>query len=559
MSLLLLLTLLAFVLVFIRENPRNSVVPSLLLLYPGITVIPVKLFCTTAATPRPKAFRHRPRPRKIAPTVPVYTSTRILIAAHTRGLAESLANILTPVGYALTMLNEPTAVELARELPGCVASQKPHLILLELKQNVDALAELRALDSKTPVIIMLTAARPEVAFQASRLGAEDLLLMSNSDEEIVDAVVRVLTREPSAPPPVAPPVAAPQMLRAAAPRTLANPSPETPALGPQDHALFGRHPHMAEIRETIAKVATTAATVLIRGESGVGKEIVARMIFARSPRADKPFIKVNCAAIPNDLLESELFGYEAGAFTGAVKAKPGKFELAHTGTLFLDEIAEMAPQLQAKLLHVLQDGEFARLGAKHDVKVDVRLLCATNKLLEQRVADGLFREDLFYRINVVSMHIPPLRERRDEILPLMRFFLDKYAAQYNRPPAAFSEEAEQAILRHAWPGNIRELENLCKRFVIVGGETQILREMALHFSEAHPVVAAPVPVPAAPSTNEPIYAIGKRASLEAEAVAIRRTLEETHWNRKEAARRLQMSYKSLLNRLKVLEGMGQIV
>jgi DNA-binding NtrC family response regulator len=312
---------------------------------------------------------------------------------------------------------------------------------------------------------------------------------------------------------------------------------------------------MAEIRETIAKVATTAATVLIRGESGVGKEIVARMIFTRSPRAQKPFVKVNCAAIPHDLLESELFGYEAGAFTGATKSKPGKFELAHTGTLFLDEIAEMSPQLQAKLLHVLQDGEFARLGAKHDVKVDVRLLCATNKLLEQRVADGLFREDLFYRINVVSIHIPPLRERRDEILPLMRLFLDKYAAQYSKPPAAFSAEAEQAMLRHAWPGNIRELENLCKRFVIVGGETQILREMAAHLAE---MPTSPTPAAVVAPANEPIFAIGKRASLEAEAVAIRRTLEETHWNRKEAARRLQMSYKSLLNRLKVLEATGQM-
>ena len=322
---------------------------------------------------------------------------------------------------------------------------------------------------------------------------------------------------------------------------------------------------MAEIRDTIAKVATTSATVLVRGESGVGKEIVARMIYARSPRAGKPFIKVNCAAIPHDLLESELFGYEAGAFTGAVKSKPGKFELAHTGTLFLDEIAEMAPQLQAKLLHVLQDGEFARLGAKQDMKVDVRLVCATNKLLEQRVAEGLFREDLFYRINVVTMHIPPLRERRDEVVPLIRYFLDKYATQYGKPRAAFSAEAEEAMLHHAWPGNIRELENLCKRFVIVGGETQILREMAAHLADdRHPV--APPRVQPVPTTAEPVVArdsnifeIGKRASLEAEAVAIRRALEETRWNRKEAARRLQMSYKSLLNRLKVLEMSGESV
>ncbi|MDR3733981.1 MAG: sigma-54 dependent transcriptional regulator [Acidobacteriaceae bacterium] len=480
--------------------------------------------------------------------MPVLTRARVMIAAHTRGLAESLANVLTPVGYDLIPFDEPTPADLARELPRTVAEEKPNLILLELKKDADVLAHFRAHNKRTPVLVMLTSARPETAFLASRLGAEDLLLMSNSDEEIIDAVARILVRlrhEENAPSQSDPAAEAP---------SLASGSPDT-ALGPRDHALFGRHPHMAEIRETIAKVATTAATVLIRGESGVGKEIVARMIFTRSPRAQKPFVKVNCAAIPHDLLESELFGYEAGAFTGATKSKPGKFELAHTGTLFLDEIAEMSPQLQAKLLHVLQDGEFARLGAKHDVKVDVRLLCATNKLLEQRVADGLFREDLFYRINVVSIHIPPLRERRDEILPLMRLFLAKYAAQYSKPPAAFSAEAEQAMLRHAWPGNIRELENLCKRFVIVGGETQILREMAAHLAE---VPASPTPAAIVVSSNEPIFAIGKRASLEAEAVAIRRTLEETHWNRKEAARRLQMSYKSLLNRLKVLEATGQM-
>jgi len=447
----------------------------------------------------------------------------------------------------VTQLDTPSAEDLATALPTRLAEENPTLVLIELKQNTDALARIRAQSPGTLVVVMLTTAQPELAFQASRLGADAMLLLSNSDEEVADAVAHTLAhpRTPSQP------LATPHQAAVVETRTAAQ----------SEHPLFGQHPHMAEIRETIAKVATTSATVLIRGESGVGKEIVARMIFARSPRADKPFVKVNCAAIPHDLLESELFGYEAGAFTGALKAKPGKFELAHTGTLFLDEIAEMSPQLQAKLLHVLQDGEFGRLGSKQDVKVDVRLLCATNKLLEQRVADGLFREDLFYRINVVSVHIPPLRERRDEIVPLMRLFLDKYSKQYGRPRTTFSAEAEKAMMSHAWPGNIRELENLCKRFVIVGGETQILREMAAHLAEpaAAPQAEPRTPVPPPGKANEPIFAIGKRASLEAEAVAIRRMLEETHWNRKEAARRLQMSYKSLLNRLKVLEATGQIV
>ncbi len=356
--------------------------------------------------------------------MPASAPTRILIAAHTRALAETLADTLAPAGHAITLLEEPTAADLAAALPARVAAEKPALLLLELKQTADALAQLRFHDKHTPVVIMLTSARPEVAFTAKALGAEDMLLMSHSDEEVAATVARVLAADRAGAIPAAHTAVAPvedHKRRAY----------DAPITGPGgEHALFGLHPHMAEIRDSIAKVATTSVTVLVRGESGVGKEIVARMIFERSPRAGKPFIKVNCAAIPHDLLESELFGYEAGAFTGATKAKPGKFELAHTGTLFLDEIAEMSPALQAKLLHVLQDGEFARLGAKQDIKVDVRLVCATNKLLEQRVAEGLFREDLFYRINVVTMHIPPLRERpRRDHVPLIRYFLDKYATR----------------------------------------------------------------------------------------------------------------------------------
>jgi two-component system response regulator AtoC len=505
--------------------------------------------------------------------VPASAPTRILIATHTRGLAETFDEVLAPLGHTLLHLEEQSEGYLAAALPGRVAADRPALVVLELRKAADALAQLRFEDKQTPVVVMLTAARPEVAFQASKLGADEMLLMSNSDEEVAATIAGVLgrARTPATP---APQTEAPYTAQSAvreAPE-LKRRAYDAPITGPGEQALFGQHPHMAEIRDTIAKVATTSATVLVRGESGVGKEIVARMIYERSRRADKPFVKVNCAAIPHDLLESELFGYEAGAFTGATKAKPGKFELAHTGTLFLDEIAEMSPQLQAKLLHVLQDGEFARLGAKQDIKVDVRLVCATNKLLEQRVTEGLFREDLFYRINVVTMHIPPLRERRDEVVPLIRYFLDKYAAQYGKPQATFSAEAEEAMLHHAWPGNIRELENLCKRFVIVGGETQILREMAAHLENSEnskdaraklvpafqTAAAKPVPIEAEVAAGSvSAFRIGKRASLEAEAVVIRRALEETRWNRKEAARRLQMSYKTFLNRLKLIEAGSQ--
>jgi len=312
---------------------------------------------------------------------------------------------------------------------------------------------------------------------------------------------------------------------------------------------------MMEIRDTIEKVATTSATVLIRGESGVGKEVAARLIFSLSKRSGKPFVKVNCAAIPNDLLESELFGYEAGAFTGAQRSKPGKFELADGGTLFLDEIGEMHPALQAKLLHVLQDGQFARLGAKRDTAADVRVLCATNKLLEQRVSEGLFREDLFYRINVVTVHIPPLRERRNEISAFIHHFIEKYSGVYERTVAPFDNETMQALIRYPWPGNIRELENLCKRYVIVGDSTQIVRELLLHAVESSaPATEKERPAGSAiefPVSSEPsLLDIGRQAAWQAERQAIQEMLVATRWNRREAARRLRVSYKALLNKIK---------
>ena len=323
--------------------------------------------------------------------------------------------------------------------------------------------------------------------------------------------------------------------------------------------LFNSSPRMVEIRDTIAKVANTCATVLIRGESGVGKEIAARMIFMLSERREKPFVKVNCAAIPNDLLESELFGYEAGAFTGAQRAKPGKFEMAHGGTLFLDEIGEMHPALQAKLLHVLQDGEFARLGAKKDTTVDVRVICATNRLLEARVAEGLFREDLFYRINVVTVNVPPLRERRMEIPSLVHYFLDRYGSLYQRTPAPMSGEVLDAMSGYSWPGNIRELENFCKRYVIMGNADALLREI-----RSRPVNTAKEDAPAAKNSlrsqnvlavpAEPsLLEIGRQAAWQAEREAIERMLLATRWNRREAARRLRVSYKALLNKIKQIE------
>jgi len=321
---------------------------------------------------------------------------------------------------------------------------------------------------------------------------------------------------------------------------------------------------------TIEQVADTTATVLVRGESGTGKEVVARMVHSESSRTDKPFVKVNCAAIPHELLESELFGYEPGAFTGATRQKLGKFEQANGGTIFLDEISEMHPALQAKLLHVLQDHEFSRLGGKRDIQVDVRVLAATNKPLERAVEEGVFREDLFYRLNVVTIHIPPLRERREEIPVFLEYFLEKYSQHYGKRPPMFSDYAVTRMMEYAWPGNIRELENLVKRYVIVGNEAQIIRELSTHkpivASQEAPAANATVAAAVAPATQQPsaggngadlempsLLEIGRRAAMQAERQAIERVLAQTRWNRRQAAKILRISYKALLNKLKAME------
>src|SRR5918995_1369855 len=246
----------------------------------------------------------------------------------------------------------------------------------------------------------------------------------------------------------------------------------------EDRAVWGNSEKMRAIATVIEQVADSDVGVLIRGESGVGKELVSRAIHQRSTRRSRPFVKVNCAALPAELLESELFGHERGAFTGAATTRIGKFEQADTGTLMLDEIAEMTPALQAKLLHVLQDAEFTKLGSNKPITVDVRIVAATNRDLEKMLLRGEFREDLYYRLKVIEVTVPPLRERRGEITHLSDFFMDRYARRYNRPVPQFSEELQQLFQTYEWPGNIRELENMIKRIVILQDEHLVVREMS---------------------------------------------------------------------------------
>ena len=236
---------------------------------------------------------------------------------------------------------------------------------------------------------------------------------------------------------------------------------------------------MQEVQRIMDQVAATDITVLIRGESGTGKELVAREICARSKRHDRPFVKVNCAAIPSGLLESELFGYEKGSFTGAVTRKPGKFEFANHGTIFLDEISEMHPSLQAKLLHVLQDSEFSRLGGDEDVSVDVRVITATNRQIEKELQNGNFREDLYYRINVVSIHLPPLRERMEDLFELADFFLHKYADIFDKKYVPLTKSTLSVFHSYHWPGNVRELENIIKKIVVLENQESALRDIGM--------------------------------------------------------------------------------
>ena len=300
-------------------------------------------------------------------------------------------------------------------------------------------------------------------------------------------------------------------------------------------------------------MADTDAPVLILGESGVGKEVMARFVHRHSRRARQPFVKVNCAALPEELLESELFGYEKGAFSGAFREKPGMFELADRGSILLDEIGEMTPHLQAKLLHVLQDGRYTRLGGRAVQQVDARVLASTNAQLEAAVMAGRFRQDLYFRLNVVRMDLPPLRERRDDIPMLAAHFLRLYAARYHSPVRELPRPVREAFLRHDWPGNVRELENAVRRFVILPDVEMALSCIGSAPLTAVPSVAAPAPAAAAASEGVSLRRVSAQAAEDAERHLVRRALDQTRWNRKEAAVLLQISYKAMLNKIKKWE------
>jgi DNA-binding NtrC family response regulator len=360
--------------------------------------------------------------------------------------------------------------------------------------------------------------------QAIRLGAQDYLTKPFQKAEL-DAVIR-------------------QCLR-----------PETQQFSGEveelcDDVFFvAASPAMKKLRSQAALVAGVDIPVLLLGESGTGKEVLARLIHKLSPRAHRTFLKVNCAAVPADLLESELFGYEAGAFTGANHPKPGKFELCNKGTILLDEIGEMPPMLQAKLLHVLQDQQFSRLGSRSVIKVDVRILAATNVNIPEAIATKRLREDLYYRLNAFTLQLPPLRERKEEIPLLLKHFMSRLAEHYARAPLSISASLLERCIQHPWPGNLRELSNFVKRYLILADENIAITELEPRVDNN-----GASGVPGGKDSGQPdaggLKSLARSAKDEAEAEAITRALEQTNWNRKQAAALLKISYKALLYKIR---------
>src|SRR5215467_1652134 len=406
---------------------------------------------------------------------------------------------------------------------------KPDLVLLDLLMpGIDGLETLDALRKMQPgvKVIMLSCVNDtKKVVQAMRLGASDYITKPFQKAELDHVIDQCLGTN--------------QQNYGAG---------EVEDLG--DETFFvAASPNMRKLRSQAALVANVDIPVLMLGESGTGKEVMARLIHKLSPRAHRTFLKVNCAAVPADLLESELFGYDPGAFTGATHAKPGKFEVCNKGTILLDEIGEMPPLLQAKLLHVLQDQQFSRLGSRSVVKVDVRILAATNINIPEALATKRLREDLYYRLNAFTLQIPPLRERKEEIPILLKHFMTQLSEQYARPPLPFTPELLRACMNYHWPGNLRELGNFVKRYLVLGDEKLAINELQPRTdgsgAQFDPVVPRNGSEPAGG-----LKSLARSAKDEAEAEAIAKALDETNWNRKQAAALLQISYKALLYKIR---------
>ena len=500
---------------------------------------------------------------------------RLAVVDDDRAFTEYLATWLGSRGLSVEVFHSGTAF-----LDSLRAGATVDVVLLDVLMpdlnGLDTLRAIRQFNAATQVIMLSGRHAPATVIEAVRLGAADYVLKPDDPDGVGEAALEAainhaLERE----------ALASEVARLGA-QMAEDPDGAQPC--------WSAGPAMQRVMAMVERVADSDVGVLLRGESGVGKEVIARELHRRSQRRAKPYVKVNCAALPADLLESELFGHERGAFTGAGATRVGRFEFAHHGTVMLDEIGEMPPALQAKLLHVLQDRSFTRLGSNRVIDVDVRIISATNRDLEAMMRAGTFREDLYYRLQVIELRIPPLRERQEEIAPLVEFFLSKYAKVYRRPAVRPSPTLLHALRQYSWPGNIRELENMMKRLVVLQEEQLILSELdRLRVSSAEPrPTAEPVaaafqaPAPAGlppamplppPMAAEPaatataitadgpaetpappevigLHAVAKAAALKAERQAIVDALAIFRWNRRKVAEYLGVSYKTLLTKMK---------
>ncbi len=407
------------------------------------------------------------------------------------------------------------------------------LVLLDVRMpgldGLETLERLRRIQPTLKVIMLSCVTEPRKVVKALRLGAQDYIAKPFQVEELNALLDHYL--------------AAPSTSEGVA-------SPKTEQVFEEIDAnvdFIAASPAMRKVHAQISQVARVDVPILLMGESGTGKDVAARLIHKLSPRAERIFLKINCAALPADLLESEMFGYEAGAFTGAVHSKPGKFELAQGGTIFLDEIAEMPPGLQAKLLHVLQDKEFSRLGGRTQCRVNVRVLAATNVDVRKALAGGKLRQDLYYRLNTFAIELPPLRERKEEVPLLLRHFMTIYAERFGREPMPLSSTLIEACLRYSWPGNIRELESFVKRCLILGHEDLVLADLEENISSLNPDLR---PVGQPKGSPGDLKALVRGLKDQAELDAITQALEHAGWNRKRAAEQLKISYKALLYKIR---------
>jgi len=467
-------------------------------------------------------------------------SDTILVIGSDLQSRDLLTRGVKEIGYSTVVVgNLPDALAL-------VPSLRPQAIMLDLDDTevgaLDLLHQLRLECPEAPLIVLSSTNDAALAVKAVRAGACDFLVKPVLPDPLREALTRGFAQSGHGP--------------------ALDLSPTAVAEGDRSpynlDLLFRGSERMRAVEDIVRRAADTNVTVLLTGESGVGKEMVARAIHQISGRLDKPFVKVNCASLPAELLESELFGHEKGAFTGAHRRKPGKFELAHQGTFLLDEIGEMPLSLQAKLLHVLQDAKFFSVGGTELITADVRLIAATNSNLAALVASGQFREDLYYRLNVVTIPIPPLRTRREEIPSLVRHFLGRFCKQYNRSTPTISPETMRLFQEYSWPGNVRELENMIRRLVVLQSELLVQEEIALRTERPQATPPAPSFVaprdPAPPRTGKSsslgLKEIAKKAAMAAEAAAIKEVLERVRWNRAETARLLKISYKALLYKIR---------